>query len=57
MRFEVVKTVEQKIAEAKAYLSETDWYYARQVETGEEPPNDVVEQRFVARNYLREQGL
>lgn len=57
MRFEVVKTVEQRVAEAKTYLAETDWYYARQVETGEEPPQAVVEQRIVARNYLREQGL
>lgn len=39
---------------AQKYLTSTDWYYARQLETGEEVPADVVTKRLEARAYIRE---
>ena len=42
-----------KIDEALQYLSSTDWYYARKMETGEEAPADVVAKRIEARDFIR----
>lgn len=47
-------TTESKILDYKKYLSSTDWYYTRQLETGEEVPADVVTKRLEARAYIRE---
>lgn len=41
---------------AKRYLRKTDWYYARKLETGEDIPADILENRKQYRDYLREQG-
>lgn len=38
---------------AQAYLKNTDWYYARKMETVEEVPADVVANRIAAREYIR----
>jgi hypothetical protein len=46
-----------KIAELKQYLADTDFYYVRMLETGEEVPADVVTNRIGARLTLREYGL
>jgi hypothetical protein len=35
-------------------LNETDWYYARQFETGELIPNDVKQKRIESRNRINE---
>lgn len=43
------KTVE----EYKAYLTNTDWYFARKLETGELVPQDVLTNRAEAREYIR----
>lgn len=42
----------QKVAEAKSYLANTDWYYARKMETGEEVPAEVVAKRLEAREAV-----
>jgi len=34
------------------YLSNTDWYYARQIETGKKVPPDIVENRKKARDNI-----
>jgi hypothetical protein len=39
--------------EPMGYLSSTDWYYARKMETGEEVPAEVVEKRLAARELIR----
>ena len=39
----------QKIANAKKYLSETDWYVTRNAETGVLIPQDILEKRAQAR--------
>jgi hypothetical protein len=39
--------------EPMGYLSSTDWYYARKMETGQEVPADVVEKRLAARELIR----
>ena len=45
--------LEQQIAEASQYLQATDWYYARKAETGEEVPEEVVQKRVQAREFLK----
>lgn len=45
-----------KISEYKKYLLDTDWYYARKLETGEDVPNEVVIKRLEAREFLRSKG-
>lgn len=45
-----------KIGEAFAYLKDTDFYYARKLETGEEVPTEVVTKRDEARQFLRSKG-
>lgn len=52
---EAIQT-KQRINESKAYLKDTDWYYARKLEINEEVPVDVVNKRTEARNYLRANG-
>lgn len=44
------------IYEARQYLKDTDWYYAREAETGEPIPQDVRNKRIEARNVLRAHG-
>jgi hypothetical protein len=39
----------QKIANAKKYLSETDWYVTRRSETGTPIPEDILSNRAQAR--------
>lgn len=41
-----------QLTEAKTYLKETDWYYARKQETGQEVPADVVATRIEKRNLI-----
>ena len=48
--------IEHQIAEAKSYLSQTDWYYARKMETGEDVPLEVVNKRIENRNFLKNNG-
>lgn len=43
------------LIESKEYLSTTDWYMARKVETGEEVPSDVAIKRTEAREFIRSQ--
>jgi len=43
-----------EIKELKQYLAETDWYYSRQLETGEAVPNDVKQKRIESRNRIKE---
>lgn len=47
---------DRQIAEAFAYLRETDFYYARKMETNEEVPADVVAKRIEARQLIRANG-
>ena len=42
-------TSEQKIIEAKVYLSSTDWYVFREADYGKEMPNDIKTKRAEAR--------
>jgi len=55
--FSIEEKIEQQIITSKRYLINTDWYFARQSETGEAVPEDVITQRGESRTYLREQGL
>lgn len=43
----------QQLAEAQAYLERTDFYYPRFLETGEPVPEDVVQKRIEAREFIR----
>ena len=43
-----------KLQEAQAYLNNTDWYYARKAETGEDVPAEVVEKRLASRKLIQE---
>lgn len=45
---------QEEILELKQYLNDTDWYYARQLETGEVIPNDVKQKRIESRNRINE---
>ena len=38
--------------EPLGYLSSTDWYYARKMETGQEVPAEVVEKRMASRALI-----
>lgn len=42
-----------KVKEAKKYLLDTDFYYARKLENGEEVPSDVVTKRIEMRELVR----
>ena len=50
---EFKQSLEYKINEAKVYLSSTDFYYSRFLETGEAVPEDVVLKRTEAREFIR----
>jgi hypothetical protein len=43
---------DQARSSAISYLSSTDWYVIRQLETGQEVPQDVSEARAEARSKL-----
>ncbi|HSQ98090.1 MAG TPA: hypothetical protein VLL98_05245 [Rickettsiales bacterium] len=45
---------QEEILELKQYLAETDWYYARQLETGETIPNNIKQKRIESRNRINE---
>ena len=45
-------TSEQRIIQARAYLSETDWYVIRQSDSGEEMPSDIRTKRAEARETI-----
>jgi hypothetical protein len=45
-------TSEQKIIEAKIYLTETDWYVIRQADSGKEMPSDIKTKREEARQTI-----
>ncbi len=42
------------IEQALQYLNSTDWYYIRQLDTGQSIPQDVVDNRAAARAMLNE---
>lgn len=42
-----------KMIAAREYLKNTDWYYARKIETGEEVPADIVTKRTESREIIR----
>lgn len=42
------------LKQSKNYLKSTDWYYVRQIETGEVVPDEVIIRRREAREYIRE---
>lgn len=52
----VEKEDNKKIVEYKTYLKDTDWYYARKLETGEDVPTEVISKRVEAREFLRSKG-
>lgn len=43
-----------EIKELKIYLNSTDWYYARQLETGELIPDNVKQKRIESRSRINE---
>lgn len=45
--------VQKKLQEVKNYLSSTDFYYARFLETGEAVPEAVVLKRTESREFIR----
>lgn len=45
--------LKQKLAEADTYLRSTDYYYARFSEIDEPVPQDVVDKRIEARDFIR----
>lgn len=51
-------TPEQLLAaeksEALTYLNSTDWYFARKAETGQDVPQDVLDNRAAARSKMNE---
>lgn len=47
----------KEINELKSYLQETDFYYLRKLETGEEVPIEVNNRRKASRKRLKELGL
>ena len=48
--------LDRQAAEAFSYLRETDFYYARKMEIGEDVPAEVVAKRIEARNLIRKNG-
>ncbi|MEN5258621.1 hypothetical protein [Pseudomonas protegens] len=43
---------DQKAAEAREYLRQTDWLVVRKLETGKDIPADIAEKRAEARNLI-----
>lgn len=48
----VIKAEAKAIQEAKDYLTNTDWYVIRQIETGKEIPIEIKELRELAKIKL-----
>ena len=48
--------LDRQVSEAFSYLRETDFYYARKMEIGEDVPADVVIKRVEARKLIRANG-
>jgi len=48
----VPQTAEEKVAEAQAYLSSTDWYVVRKSDTGKAVPSDITTKRAEARTVI-----
>ncbi|WP_200902895.1 hypothetical protein [Pseudomonas fluorescens] len=46
------KTQDQINSEARSYLSKTDWYLVRKIETGQAVPDDVLKSRAEARDQV-----
>lgn len=46
--------LQTKLAEAQAYLTSADWYFARLADTGEEVPEEVKAKRAEARTFIQE---
>lgn len=42
-----------KVLIAKKYLNDTDFYYARKLESGDDVPEDVVTKRVYCREFIR----
>jgi hypothetical protein len=56
---EELAVIEEKfkaINKALIYLKKTDFYYVRQIETGESIPSDVIQKRTEMRDFLRANG-
>ena len=51
---DLIIEVANTLPKYKAYLDQTDWYYARKMETGEDVPSEVVSKRLEARAYIRD---
>ena len=51
---EAAKRQEEVNREARGYLSETDWYIVRNMETGAEVPKEILVKRAEARATVRE---
>ena len=50
----VEQTAAQKIAEAKIYLSSTDWYVIREADSGKVMPSDIKTKRAKARQDIED---
>ena len=48
-----INDISVQIVNYSLYLKDTDWYYARKMETGEEVPVEVVAKRQKAREFIR----
>lgn len=49
-----LNNIENDIEKSKKYLKDTDWYYARKLETGEDVPQDIVTKRIEVRESIRD---
>jgi hypothetical protein len=48
---------ERKVREARAFLVDTDFYYVRKVEIGEDVPRGIEIQRAYCRDFLRDRDI
>ena len=48
------QVVQDEINTNKKYLSDTDWFYIRRLDTGEEVPVDTVAERAAARAKINQ---
>ena len=48
---------QQQIFEQKNYLSSTDWYVLRFIETGKKIPNEIIQKRQQARDIISESRI
>ena len=46
------QSILDEISTYKTYLSNTDWYYTRKLETGIEVPSDIITNRVLARENI-----